>query len=112
MSIVTLKERKSRETARRAEAARAVIDRLRAFIESTDHRGHFIVFGSVASGAVRYSSDFDVLIAFPPDLEPAAWRAVEDACAKFDIPADIHSMRTTKPDFIELILGRAVEIID
>ena len=51
--IVTISERKSREAARRAEAARAVIERLRGFVRETGNRGRFIVFGSVANDETR-----------------------------------------------------------
>ena len=112
MNIVTVSQRKEREAARRADAACGVIERLQAFVRETGNRGRFIVFGSVALGTVRYSSDFDVLVDFPPDLEAAAWKAVENACAEFDIPEDILSTATTKSDFIELILGRDVKIIE
>lgn len=109
---VTLPERKAREAARRATAARAVIERLRAYVAATGHRGRFIVFGSVAADAVRFSSDLDVLIDFPTDLERAAWIAVEAACREWDIREDIHSTATTKPDFVELIMTRPVEVIE
>ena len=109
---VTIPERKAREAARRQAAARAVVERLRAFVDETGRRGRFIVFGSVASGAIRFSSDFDVLVDFPPDLESAAWKTVEAACREWNITEDIHSTTTTKPDFVELVLSRPVEIIE
>jgi predicted nucleotidyltransferase len=109
---VTIPERKAREAARRNTAAQAVIERLRAFVHETGHRGRFIVFGSVASGAIRFTSDFDVLVDFPPDLESAAWSAVEAACREWNITEDVHSTMTTKPDFVEGIMTRPVEIIE
>lgn len=109
--IVTISERKSREAARRAEAARAVIERLRGFVRETGNRGRFIVFGSVANAGIRYSSDLDVLIDFPADLELSAWRAVEDACGKANIPADIKSVATSTAEFVEKILARPTLVI-
>lgn len=111
MTIVTLPERKAREAARRAAAARAVINRLRNFVEKTGHRGRFIIFGSVAAGRVRHTSDFDVIVDMPPDLESDAWTAVEEACSAEGIPEDIHSTALSKAEFIELMLLRPVEII-
>ena len=110
--VVTIRERKAREAARRTAAARAVMDRLRVFVLDTGRRGRFIVFGSAASGAIRFSSDFDVLVDFPPDLQTAAWKAVENACSEWNITEDIHSMAATEPDVVELILSRATEIIE
>jgi predicted nucleotidyltransferase len=72
MTVVTVSQRHSREAARRLKAGLGVIARLRAFAVDTGHCGRFIIFGSVAAGAVRHSSDFDVLTDFPEDLESRA----------------------------------------
>lgn len=52
IEVVTVPERKRREATRRAEAARAVIRRLRAFVRAAGH-GRFIVFGSAVTGSMR-----------------------------------------------------------
>ena len=111
MNIVTLPDRKARMAARKAAAAKAVIERLRAHVLASGSNGRFIVFGSAASGAIRHGSDFDVIIDFPPDGERAAWDAVEDACREYDIREDIKSAATTAPEFIAKVLSSAVEVI-
>jgi predicted nucleotidyltransferase len=111
MSIVTLPERKRREAARRADAARAVMERLRRFVDASGHRGRFIIFGSAAQHAMRHDSDFDVVIDFPEEEEKAAWRIVEDACEEADLPADILSTSTTAQEFVARIMKRSVEVI-
>lgn len=111
MDIVTVSERKDREAARKAAAVRGVLERLRVHVAETGNGGRFIVFGSAAAGAMRHGSDFDVVVDFPPELEVQAWTAVEDACEDADIPADIRSVSTTEPSFIEKIMARTVEVI-
>jgi predicted nucleotidyltransferase len=112
MHVVTLSQRKKREAQRRGDAARAVMDRLRAYITTSGNVGRFIVFGSAVTKSMRHDSDFDVMIDFPPDRESAAWRVVEDACREADLPADILSTATTTSRFVEKILARAVEVIE
>lgn len=58
-SIVTVPERKARETERRRQAAAAIIEDLRDFVSA--HGGRFYVFGSVAEDRLRYDSDVDIL---------------------------------------------------
>lgn len=109
--VVTLRERKQRELARRREAVRRVKDRLEAFVAASGN-GRFIVFGSAASDTMRHDSDIDLLIDFPPERETEAWRAAEQACRDADIRADILSTATTKEEFVKKILGRRIEIIE
>jgi predicted nucleotidyltransferase len=110
-SILTVAERKARKAARKKEAVRAVIERLRAFVGESGSAGRFVVFGSAVSGPIRYDSDFDVIIDFPADREAEAWRAVEDACDEWDIEPDILTVATTTPAFLEKIMKRPTEII-
>ena len=111
MPVVTITQRKDREAARRAEGARAVMDRLQNFVWSTGHAGRFIVFGSAVAGTMRFTSDFDVIVDFPVELEAEAWTEVEQACQEWSIPDDIHSTSTANPAFIEKVLLRPVRVI-
>jgi predicted nucleotidyltransferase len=112
MRIVTVRERKERETRRREDAAAGVAARLREHVEKSGHIGRFIVFGSAAAGGMRHHSDIDIIIDFPAGQEAHAWTAAEDACAEWDIPADIMSIHTTKDAFVQKVLSRLHEIID
>jgi predicted nucleotidyltransferase len=112
MPIVTLTERKAREARRRAQAVRAIMERLRAYVQGPGRGGRFIVFGSAAAGTIRHGSDFDVIIDFPPAGEAEAWRTVEDACAEWNLPADILSTATTAERFVKKIMARPIEVIE
>jgi predicted nucleotidyltransferase len=112
MPITTLTERKTREARRRAEAARAIVERLRAYVQSPGRGGRFIVFGSAAAGTIRHGSDFDVIVDFPPAGEAEVWRTVENACAEWNLPADILSTSTTAERFVKKIMARPVEVIE
>ena len=104
--VVTISERKEREAARRKQAAEDVMAELRTFAHETG--GRFLVFGSVAGNRVRYNSDIDIMIDFPPDLEPQAWNKVEDLCRKKGIRPDIHSTGWSKPAFVQEVSRAAI----
>jgi predicted nucleotidyltransferase len=110
MAIVTLRERKQHELARRREAVRLIKERLRAHVQEAG-QGRFIIFGSAASDTMRFDSDIDILIDFPPEGETAAWRAAEDACREANLPVHILSTATTKEEFINRIMSRPVDVI-
>ena len=97
--VATLQSRKIAEASRRKNAAAGVMDRLRAY--AITEGGRFIVFGSSASGGMRYDSDIDVLVDFPPEKSAAAIVYVEDICAEHAIPADILDVATTKEAFVQ-----------
>jgi len=111
-TVVTLRERKARKTARNIAAAAAVKEALRDFVRKSGNAGRFIVFGSAATGTMRYDSDFDVIVDFPVEREADAWNAVEDACERWDIKADVFSTATTSDEFLAQIMQRAVEIVE
>lgn len=70
--------------------------------------GRFLVFGSAAKGRITHGSDIDVLIDFPPEVEPEAWQFVEEACRRHGLSGDIHSVGTTKREFIDRVSPDAV----
>ena len=76
--VVTLSERKAAEAARRSRAVEELRPLLAAY--AREHGGRFLLFGSAARGQMRYDSDVDILIDFPPDAIDDAWSFVERAC--------------------------------
>lgn len=88
------------------------MDRLRTHVRETGNVGRFIIFGSAAADSIRHISDLDVIVDFPPDREAAAWTAVEDACADWNVPADVKSIHTTSRAFLEKIMSRPVKVLD
>jgi predicted nucleotidyltransferase len=105
MVVTTLAERKRREAARRVEAARSVMDQLRGFAAA--HGGRFLVFGSAAKGTIGFASDIDILLDFPQQEEARAFQYAESVCRQFGLVGDLHSKRTTKPEFVDRIATHA-----
>ena len=62
--IVTLTERKAAEAARRAAAIETLIPILTTYARQL--RGRFLLYGSAARGRMKYHSDVDLLLDFPP----------------------------------------------
>jgi hypothetical protein len=85
--IVTLSEIKAAEAARRREAVTALKADLAAYART--HGGRFLLFGSAARGTMRYDSDVDILVDFPPDFLDEAWSYAERACHARDLDPDI-----------------------
>lgn len=54
---------------------------------------------------MRHDSDLDVLIDFADPERVQAWSAVEDACRRAGLEADIHEAATSKPAFLERVLA-------
>lgn len=102
-TLTTLSERKSAEAERRKRAARDATDELRAYARL--HGGRFIVFGTYVTDAMRFDSDLDIMIDFPPAAVGDAWRFAEDVCMRHVVPLDIHDAATTKPAFTRRILA-------
>ena len=65
--------------------------------------GRILLFGSAARGELTDMSNIDVLIDVPSDAEADAWVLAEHLSRLHDIPVDIHSARTTRPEFIRRI---------
>src|SRR5687768_7327762 len=104
--FLTVSQRKSQEAARRRDAAAAIMAELASYAGAKS--GRFLLFGSVAKGRMTHGSDIDVLIDFPPEAELEAWEFVEEACGRHGLRGDIHSISTTKPEFIERVSREAV----
>ena len=108
MAVTTLPERKRLEAARRGRAARSVMEELRTYARAKG--GCFVVFGSVASGRVRYDSDIDILVDFPAEESAQAWCFAEEICARHAIALDILDAATTRAAFVEVIRDRGVAL--
>lgn len=106
--IVTVPERKAREAARRRTAAHEVMAEAREF--AVAHGGRFYVFGSVAEDQIKYDSDFDVVVDFPPAAETEAGEFVEGACRRRDLPSDVHLKSSATDRFLARILDRMVSL--
>ena len=108
MRIVTLAERKAAEAARRARA----VDGMRAALSAYArvHGGRFLLYGSAARGGMRYHSDVDVLLDFPPAEQAAAWRFLEAVCGEQGLEADIMPVSWCKTRFLDHIRPDIVEL--
>ena len=73
--IVAIAERKAAEATRRQRAVAELRCVLDAYARA--HGGRFLLFGSAARGQMRYDSDVDILVEFPPDQHAAAWNFAE-----------------------------------
>ena len=96
--IITLPERKAAE----AERRRRAVDDLRSALAAyaRDHGGRFLLFGSAARGDMRYDSDVDLLVDFPPDAVDDAWNYAERACWDRRLEPDIMSDAWCRPEFL------------
>lgn len=103
--VVTLTERKAAEATRRqravAELRRALDDYARA------HGGRFLLFGSAARGQMRYDSDVDILVEFPPDWQAAAWNFAERACWDRRLEPDVTASAWCTDEFLALVRSDA-----
>lgn len=84
----TVSERKAIEVARLRAAAARAMDALKSY--AIDKGGRFAVFGSFARGDIVHSSDFDVMVEFPPLLERAAGLRAETICRDVGLVPDVH----------------------
>ncbi len=99
--IVTLTERKAAETERR----RCAVDELRALLTTyaRAHGGRFLLYGSAAGGEMRYHSDVDILLDFPPATTSDAWGFAERACWDRNLTPDIIWKNWCKAEFLRHI---------
>ena len=103
--VVTLTERKAAEATRRQRAVgdlrRALDDYARA------HGGRYLLFGSAARGQMRYDSDVDILVEFPPDRLAAAWNFAERACWDRRLDPDVTASAWCTDEFLALVRADA-----
>ncbi len=104
--VTTLAERKRHEATRRKRAADEAVRALRRY--AGEQGGRYVVFGSYVTGAMRFDSDFDVLIDFPVERTADAWLFAEDVCARHQLPLDIHDARTTTEAFAERVMTKGL----
>jgi hypothetical protein len=103
--IVTLAERKAAEATRRQHA----VTELRLALDpyARAHGGRFLLFGSAGRGRMRYDSDVDILVDFPPDRQVAAWNFAERACWDRRLDPDIMTSAWCTEDFLALVRPKA-----
>ena len=100
--IVTLAERKSAEAERRQRAVAELCELLAHY--AREHGGRFLLFGPAARGAMRYDSDVDILIDFPPDDRlDEAWNFAERACWDRRLEPDITPFSACRGRFHERV---------
>jgi predicted nucleotidyltransferase len=102
-AVTTLAERKAAEASRREAAADQVVRELQTYARK--HGGRIVVFGSYAARRMRFDSDLDVLLDFPPDRTADAWRYAEDLAERHSLPVDIHDAGTSKREFVERVIA-------
>ena len=107
--IITLPERKAAEAERRRRAVDDLRPALAAY--AREHGGRFLLFGSAARGDMRYDSDVDILVDFPPDALDDAWNFAERACWDRRLEPDITSFSWCKGHFLERVTPDLEEIV-
>ena len=106
--IVTVAERKARETARHRAAVDRVISEMKAF--GAEHGGRFFIFGSAAEDRMKFDSDLDIIVDFPAEREAEALDFVEDACRRQNLPADIHLKSRSSSRFLDRIRNHMIQV--
>ncbi|HVC63105.1 MAG TPA: nucleotidyltransferase domain-containing protein [Acetobacteraceae bacterium] len=99
--IVTLAERKAAEAERRRQAVESLRAALTDYARA--HAGRFLLFGSAARGTMRFDSDVDILVDFPPDALDDAWNFAERACFERGLEPDITPFSSCKGRFRERV---------
>lgn len=101
MPSTSLRTIKAEEARRRTEAVAALRGVLAAYARA--HGGRYLLYGSAARGGMRYHSDVDILLDFPPDQQREAWNFAERGCAEWGIEADIMPLAWCQDDFLDHI---------
>jgi predicted nucleotidyltransferase len=107
--IVTVAERKAAEAARRQRAVAELRSALGGYARA--HGGRFLLFGSAARGEMRYDSDVDILVEFPPDRQAAAWNFAERACWDRRLAPDVMASAWCTDNFLALVRPKA-QVLD
>ena len=87
IGIVTLRERKVAEAARRSMAVAALRSVLAAY--ANEHGGRFLLYGSAARGTMKHDSDVDLLLDFPASIAAEAWNHAETECWDLGLEPDL-----------------------
>lgn len=106
--IVTIAERKARAESRKRASINAAMSDLKAYAAAQG--GRFLVFGSAAKDTIRYHSDLDILVDFPPEAESAAWRRAEEICQAHGVEHDIHSLARSSAGFLDRVRPGAITL--
>ena len=103
--IVTLTERKKARVAQ----IRSGIERLRVELAAyaREHGGRFWLYGSAASGDLRYDSDVDILVDFEEAGLSAAVGFAEQTCVRLHLKPDIKPKHWCTDEFIRRIAPKA-----
>jgi len=104
-TVDTLDDRKRRAVDGMSSALEQLCLDLKTYARA--HGGRFILFGSAATGSLRFSSDIDLIVEFPIDEESSAWRYAEDACWKRKLTPDVRPLRFLKDEFVKHIMKTA-----
>jgi predicted nucleotidyltransferase len=107
--IVTLKERKAREAARRCRAVAELREVLAAY--AREHCGRYLLFGSAARGEMRYNSDVDILVDFRGEALDDAWNFAERACWDRKLDPDIIPFTRCKREFLARVTPDLQELV-
>lgn len=108
MAYVQLSERKAMEAARRRAAVTDLKRELAAYARA--HGGRFILFGSAARDEMRYHSDVDLLVDFPPQESGDAWNFAEEACWNRKLDPDLCYLDWYSDAFLNHIAPDAQEL--
>lgn len=104
----TMSERKAARVAEIRHGLAVLRGRLSEYARA--HGGRFLLYGSAARDALRYDSDVDLVVDFPPEAESNAWTFAEEACWDLKLEPDIMAVSWCKPAFLERVRKEAVTI--
>jgi predicted nucleotidyltransferase len=96
--VITLKERKETERARRMAAVAVLRVRLAEYGRA--HGGRFLLYGSAARGTMRHDSDVDVLVDFPDATKTAAWDFAESLARELALKLDLNEAGACSAAFL------------
>jgi predicted nucleotidyltransferase len=99
--IITLTERKATEAARRTAAVEELVPVLTEYARK--HGGRFLLFGSAARGQMKFTSDVDLLMDFPPETLDEAWKFAEAECWDRNVKPDLIPYSWCKTAFLDHI---------
>lgn len=105
---LTVSERKAQSVERIRIGAEVLREKLRTYAK--EYGGKFLLFGSVARGDYKFSSDVDIVVDFPPRTELSAQLFAEATCAEIGLAHDITLKRYCDETFLKHI-EKDMEII-